>query len=144
MQNWLKLSKFDGSIVSTFMKMNVKSEDDNIKIVSSCVFISNKWLHEGNVFKRFSCREVRYLFFVSYGEKKECVYKLGRDKDNKEFILINIELLDLIRYMYYGLNNESDNSLGCHEFWEGLSVKFGDSVDKIISSGAFIFFQLSW
>lgn len=42
MKNWLEMNKCDGSIVSTFMKMNVKSEDGNIKMVSSCVFVNNK------------------------------------------------------------------------------------------------------
>nr|QWO71439.1 RNA polymerase [Termitomyces sp. DKA64] len=148
MKNWVEIRKNDGCIVATFMKLNVKSEDGNIKIISSCVFLSNFWLKPGVSKNKLSYKGIRYLFYVTYKVNDKYRFNShfqGKDKNGYILVAVMIDIQYLISFLYQGLHNEvSPNSLDCTEFWREVGERFGDSVDKIISSAVFIFNKLSW
>lgn len=139
--NWLMAYKYGGSVVSTFMKMNIQG--DKIKFLSSTVFVHKKWFKN---FDNVKFNDVKYVFFiVNYLEEDWKILNREDQHGNKYYEII-IGLQKVINFIHEGFVNPNSYGSEAMTFWRtleyGLSTK--NSVDKIISNGVFIFLSDAW
>jgi hypothetical protein len=143
--NWLMGYKYDGVVVSTFMKMNIRG--GNIKLVSSTIFVNNKWFKN---IDKINFDEIKYVFIINNYLDDEWETFIRKDQHGNQYYEIRIGLQKLINFIHEGLVNpnsyELDEPSQSTSFWwtldYGLSRK--ESVDKIISNGVFIFLTEAW
>jgi len=117
--NWLMAYKYEGVVVSTFMKMNIQG--GNIKLVSSTVFVNKKWFKN---IDKINFNEVRYVFIIKNYLDDDWEILSKEDQYGNKFYEINIGLQKLINFIYEGLVNpksyELEEASQSTRFWWGL------------------------
>jgi len=143
--NWLKAYKYEGVVMSTFMKMNIQG--GNIKLVSSTVFVNKKWFKN---IDKINFYEVKYVFIIKNYLDEDWEMFSREDQYGNKFYEINIGLQKLINFIHEGLVNPNSYELEVPSestnFWWGLDYVLSrkNRVDKIISNGVFIFLSDAW